>query len=62
MHQLAETHLELYLDELPSLEEMWAEQLPAEQAPACCASTASTLSSCVGSCGGCASTLSTKCL
>jgi hypothetical protein len=61
MGKLAEVSLDLYLEELPSIEEMWAEQLPAEQAPACCISTASTLSSCIGSCGGCASTLSTKC-
>jgi hypothetical protein len=61
METLTAKSLDLYLDELPSIEEMWAEQLPAEQAPACCASTASTISSTIGSCGGCASTLSTKC-
>jgi len=62
MKNLEDSSLDLYLDELPSIEEMWAEQLPTEQAPACCVSTASTLSSCIGSCGGCASTLSTKCV
>jgi hypothetical protein len=29
MGKLAEVSLDLYLEELPSIEEMWAEQLPA---------------------------------